>query len=235
MAKREMPHLDDAQNKKGVASGSGTGNIPDNVDPSRVHVHQAITEGKVVEKSKLQKAASIFFEEDMDSIKDSIVDDYIKPRAKDFLRDSIRKVKEYLVENITAAAEIFFFGKTDKANRKGTYNGQKVNYVSYYGNDGGYSYYGNNRNANTARDPVTSIRRVSIPSFGKAEAVLTELIAIARKYNAATTADYYQLVGVTPSKEDFNFGWFDFVGVQVIYDSSSGGYILTLPKPVPLD
>lgn len=231
MAKREMPGLDSGtQNeKKGVSA------LPDNVDPSKVHVHQSVTKGTVVEKSRLQKAASIFFEEDMDSIKDSIVDDYIKPRAKDFLKDSIRKVKEYLVENITAAAEIFFFGKTDKANRKGTYNGQKVNYVTYYNNDGSYDYYGNNRSSATSRDPVTSLKRVGIVSQGKAEEVLTELIALSKRYQAVPVADYYQLVGISPTKEDYNYGWFDFVGVRVVYDSSIGKYVLTLPKPVPLD
>ena len=225
MAKREMPRIDEK---------SAT-NIPDNVDPDKVHVHQAITTGTVVEKSKLQKAAAIFFEEDIDNIKDSIVDDYIKPRAKDFLKESIRKVKEFIVDGITGMAEIAFFGKTDKVNRKGTYNGQKVNYVTYYGNDGGYDYYSNHRNNTSNRDPVTSVRRIAISQKGQAEAVLTELISLSRKYQAVPVADYYQLVGVSPTKEDFNYGWFDFVGVQVVYDSSVGGYVLTLPKPVPLD
>ena len=199
------------------------------------HVHKAVTSGKVEEKSKLQKAAALFFEEDMDSIKGSIMDGYIKPKANEFMKDSIRKVKEFIVDNITGAAEIIFFGSTKKrGNGSGWYNGSKVNYVSYY--NGGYDYDGGYRSEpkhEMDRDPNTHLKRIVISSYGKAQEVLGELIGFTKRYSVATVGDYYQLVDLTPTNIDFGYGWFDLVSVQIV--KVSGGYMIDLPKPVPLD
>lgn len=207
----------------------------DKKEPER-HVHKPIVQGKEIEKTRLQKAVGVFFSEDLDSIKGSIVDDYIRPRARDFVTDTIRKTKEMIVDNITSAAEIIFFGDSKKKNKTGEYNGQKVNYVSYYTGDAydGNTYYYSNDESPVKRPekPANVLRRVYIPSYRKAEEVLTELLSLSKRYPAVSVADYYQLVSVPTTKADFSIGWFDLVGVDIAH--TRDGYIINLPKPVSL-
>ena len=47
--------------------------------------------------------------------------------------------------------------------------------------------------------------------------------------------DYYGLCNAPTSKLDFEFGWFDVVAANIVYDSGAQGYVINLPRPVPLD
>lgn len=192
------------------------------------HVHKSITTGKVVEKSKLEKALALFFSEDAESFKGSIMDDYIRPRTKEFLADSIRKFKQFIFDNFVGAAEIIFFGKTKGSQKRGFYNGQEVNYYSYYTSDGEYV----RREERRDRDPETHLKRIVISEYGKAKQVLGELIGFCKHYKKATVADYYQLVELAPSEIDFSYGWFDLTAASII--ETRGGYIIDFPKPIPL-
>ena len=206
---------------------------------NRIHVHKAIVEGKEVEKTALQKALGVFISEDLDSIKGSIMEDYVKPRATEYVKDTIRKAKETIVDLSTSALEVMLFGDSKKGNKTGTYNGQKINYVSYYngGNQydsGSYGYYTKAEEI-TKPDPVTRIRSIYIPSYRKAEEVLTELLSLTKRYPAASVADYYQLVNMPTTKQDYMFGWTDSMlkGTSVVH--TRDGYVVNLPKPMPLD
>ena len=206
---------------------------------SRKHVHRSIARGKEVEKTKLQKAVGVLLSEDLDSIKGSIMDDYIKPRFRDYVKETIRKGKEAIIDSSTSALEIMLFGDSKKKNKTGEYNGQKINYVSYYTGGSGYEY---NRIVETPKpDPHTRLRIIYIlddekkPSYKKAQEVITDLLSIAKRYPAATVADYYQLVGFPTTKQDYMFGWnYEMIrDIDVSHDRN--GYFIVLPKPMPLD
>lgn len=205
---------------------------------SRKHVHKSIVQGKEVEKTKLQKAIGVFISEDLDSIKGSIMEDYIKPRFRDYVKETIRKGKEAIVDSFTSALEIMLFGDSKKKNKTGDYNGQKINYVSYYtgGNQYGENYgYYTRSNDLPKQDPATRLRNIYIPSYRKAEEVVTELIALADHYTAVSIADYYQLVGIPTTKQDYMFGWTagNIRGASVLH--TRDGYVINFPKPIPLD
>ena len=206
------------------------------------HQLKPLTEGKVIEKTGLQKALSVFLAEDMDDIKDSIYDEYIKPRAKSFVKDSIVKFKEFLLDNLYGIGEMMLFGKRKSGGHyngnsynSGYYNGTKVNYQSYT------SYYnGDDSSYKRVETPVVdprSIKMIGIPSYGKAEEVKGELISLVKRYTKASVADYYQLAGAPCVKQDFNYGWkmLDPGSIEVAYNAKIGMYVLSLPKPVPLD
>ncbi len=211
----------------------------DNKDiESRIHVHKAIADGKEIDKTKLQKAIGVFISEDLDSIKGSIMEDYIKPRFRDYVKETIRKGKEAIIDSSTSALEIMLFGDSKKKNKTGDYNGQKVNYVSYYtgGNQYGESYgYYTKSNDAPKPDPATRLRTIYIQSYRNAEEVVTELISLADRYTAVSIADYYQLVGVPTTKQDYMFGWTkqSIRGASVVH--TRDGYTINFPKPIPLD
>lgn len=199
-----------------------------------------IVQGTEYKDSMLKKAATVFFSEDLDSIGNSIVDDYIKPRVEDFAKDSVRRTKEMIVDSISSAAEVFFLGdsKRKKKSSTGEYNGQKVNvtYYTAYDSDNGYYY---KKEADDIHDAVfdeqrrsTRLKRVRITDYKKAQEVLTMLIRLSKQHPYVTVAQYYQLVGMDTSKLDFYYGWKSFAGVRVI--SVNGGYLIDLPKPIEL-
>jgi len=213
-----------------------------NKEPER-HVHAPVTTGKVTEKSKFQKALGIFLEEDAVDIK-SNVNNYIQDRAKSFGKEMKRKAKEFILDNINGAAEIMLFGKGrrsgsgDTPYKSGTYSGQNVVYTSYYSGDGSAA-----PKATDNREPGTRLKAITIESYGKAEAVKSELISLSRRYPTVSIGDYYQMFTdengnplVRVAKEDFNFGWKGPIeNIEIVYVAKATGYQLVLPRPVPIN
>ena len=191
-----------------------------------VHVHKAITDGKEKKKSKLEKAVGIFLAEDVDKVGESILDDFIKPRIVDFGKETVRKLKEFVADSLEGCIEMIIFGK-DK--RPKSSSSGRVNYVSYY--DGN----GNKTTTSTSRSVVDTggLKLIEIDSYGMAEEVKTQLMSFIKRYGYAYVADLYQLCNVPTAKTDFDFGWHELVDIRII--RHGGGYVLDLPKPVPLN
>jgi len=67
----------------------------------------------------------------------------------------------------------------------------------------------------------------------EAEDVIDRLYDVVETYEAASVADLYELVGLTPTHQDDKWGWTDLQGAGV--SRIRGGYLLDLPEPHPLD
>jgi hypothetical protein len=53
------------------------------------------------------------------------------------------------------------------------------------------------------------------------------------RYESASVADLYELVGLSSVHTDNRWGWTDLTGAGV--SRIRGGYLLDLPEPEPLD
>lgn len=200
-----------------------------------LHATEKITEGKVVEKSKLQKAAALFFDEDIDAIKSSVSADFIKPRMTTFLKEMSVKLRTFIVDTGNEFLQSILFPGS-KRPKSGYYNGQQVNYTSYSGyyNSNGESYrYG--QQPGSQMTPSNQVKKIRIESFGDAKKILADMQGYIEVYHNASVADYYQLVGVPGNETDFNFGWKDLSNARIYFDSSIGGYTIDFPKVVPLE
>ena len=67
----------------------------------------------------------------------------------------------------------------------------------------------------------------------EADEVIDRLFDLVSKYETATVADLYDLVGISGNYTDDKWGWFDLRGAGV--HRVRNGYLLDLPKPEPLD
>lgn len=67
----------------------------------------------------------------------------------------------------------------------------------------------------------------------EAEEVIDRLFDLVSKYDSATVADLYELVGLASTHTDHKWGWTDLYGAGV--SRIRGGYLLDLPEPQPLD
>lgn len=206
-------------------------------EPSK-HDHGAagLVSGKEAQKSALQKALGVFVKEDLSTIKGSIVNDYIEPNTKKLATEIDHKFREFISDTISSAVDLILWGKIK--GKKGSYRGEKVNYTYYYSDGGYYSRDDDDDRSDRRRlisQPVNRVKRIVIPSYGKAEEVLRDLNGYISKYNCVAIGTYYQLVEMPTNRLDFDYGWMDLVAADIVYDPQSGGYVIEFPKPIPLD
>ena len=71
-----------------------------------------------------------------------------------------------------------------------------------------------------------------LDSRTEAEQVIDRLFDVVSRYDTATVADLYQLVGLASTHSDHKWGWTDLRGAGVT--RVRDGYLLDLPEPHPL-
>jgi hypothetical protein len=74
---------------------------------------------------------------------------------------------------------------------------------------------------------------IVLESRTEAEEVIDRLFDLVSRYESATVADLYELVGLASSHTDHKWGWTDLRGAGV--SRVRGGYLLDLPDPHPLN
>jgi hypothetical protein len=73
---------------------------------------------------------------------------------------------------------------------------------------------------------------IVLQSRTEAEEVIDRLFDLVSRYDTATVADLYELVGIQGSHTDHKWGWTDLRGADV--SRTRDGYLLDLPDPIPL-
>lgn len=188
-----------------------------------------IVQGTVKKKKRslVKRVGEEFLEDDSQSVGNYILYDVLIPAAKDLISDMIN-----------SSLEMFFWGSTRpgtrRVNTKGRSNttGSRVNY-------GGLST-GLVRDSRQERTISRGGRarhdfdEIIIETRGEAEEVLAHLIDLTVDYNQATVADLYGAVGISSNFTDDRYGWTDLRGVTPVR-ARGGGYILNLPRALPLD
>lgn len=192
----------------------------------RSNSHKSKQEERAVEKKKVErvvqtkvktkkknKFADTFISEDITSVKDYVINDVLIPAAKKAISDII-----------TNGIDMMLYGET-KSRRKSS--GSKVSYTSYYERD---------------RDRDRDYRRprtgydydeIILESRGEAEEVINKMDELLEVYGIVSVADLYDLVGIAGNYTDNKYGWTNLRNAYV--QRLRDGYLLKLPKAMPLD
>lgn len=203
-----------------------------NEPPKEEKRNEKVIEGTVIRKKKSlgSKIRETFFGSDADSVMQYVVFDVVVPAIKDTV-----------VEVVTQGVERMFWGEAHRYSRRGgrTFSRAPESYVSYRG----YSSRGNDgyRSPDHARRNVKENQRrrrhnmdnIIFSTRVEAQEVLERLENNIIRYDAATVADLYELVGEdTIPYTDENWGWYDLrnAGIRKV----SEGYLLDVPNPEPL-
>lgn len=139
--------------------------------------------------------------------------------------------KDTVVEVITQGVEKLFFGDSRRRGSSPPQSGP-TGYVSYN------RYSMQNRMSSPQRVMSRQARsrhdfdEIILESRTEAEEVIDRLYEVISRYESATVADLYQLVGLSSSHTDYKWGWTDIRGAGVT--RSRDGYVLDLPEPIPL-
>jgi hypothetical protein len=144
----------------------------------------------------------------------------------------IPAAKDALAEAGSQGIERLIFGES-RAKKRAAHPTAATGYVNY-----------NRRTpiGTTAEPPRQLSRRarsqhdfdeVVLVSRAEAEEVIDRLFDIVSRYESATVADLYNLVGINPSHTDHKWGWTDVRGAGI--SRVRNGYLLDLPEPLPMD
>lgn len=104
----------------------------------------------------------------------------------------------------------------------------------------GYVQYHRMSQPAQAPQPVMSRRararhdfdEIVLTSRAEAEDVIDRLFDLVGKYDTASVADLYELVGFDSAHTDYKWGWTDLRGAGVA--KVREGYLLDLPDPTPI-
>lgn len=180
---------------------------------------EKVIEGEVVRRKKplTKRFKETFFSGDMSEVWRTIVVDVMVPQAKDMILDIVSQ-----------GAERAIYGEV---RARGSRSSSR-NYTPY-------NRYSANMPKNEPRTISSRARaahnfdEVVLPTRPEAEDVIERLYDLVSKYDFATVADLYSLVGIKPNYTDEKWGWTDLRGLGAT--RIKGGYLIDIPRPEPID
>lgn len=183
---------------------------------------QKVVKGPVKTKTnEIRKLTDIFISEDISNVKEYIFMDVLVPA-----------IKKAIYDIVTNGIDMFLYGGTGK--NKNNSSGAKVSYRSYYdqkNNNHSSNYRGSE---NTSRNGF-DYEDIVFSNRGDAEAVKQQMRDVIGRYGVVTVADLYEMAdpNLTPPYTSCKYGWMDVSSAEA--QRVRDGYILKLPKAVPID
>lgn len=171
-----------------------------------------------VKTKKKNKLADVFVTEDIRNVKDYIIMDVLIPAAKKALSDIV-----------TNGIDMILYGETRSNKSKGS----KVSYSKYYDDRDRDRYSGRRDERSRTNRMGYAYDEIILENRGEAEEVLYKMDELLDVYGVVSVADLYDLVGISGNYTDNKYGWTNLraASVQRLRD----GYLLKLPKALPLD
>lgn len=179
---------------------------------------QKVVKGPVkTKKNEIRKLADIFISEDVKNVKEYIFMDVLVPA-----------IKKAIYDIVTNGIDMFLYG--GKGSNKSGSSGTKVSYRNYYEQRNNPSYRGSetakNHNGFEYDDIIFDNR-------GEAEAVKQQMMATIARYGVVTVADLYDMADLSAPYTSQKYGWMDVSSAEAKRERD--GYVLKLPRPVPID
>ena len=176
---------------------------------------EKVVNGKVItkKKNKFSKFKDIFISEDLSNVKNYILLDVVAPHVKKAVSDII-----------TTGIDMILYGGPRKDSRRSDLD--RVSFRRYDKIDDRRTSYASTRRGYSLDDII-------LDSRSEAEEVLTKMDELIATYGMVSVADLCELVGITCQYTDHKYGWTNTRSAS--YDRVREGYILRLPRAMPLD
>ena len=174
-----------------------------------------VTSGKVkTKKNEMRKFKDVFISEDVSNVKSYIFMDVLVPAIKKAISDIVRD-----------GIDMILYGGTGKSSRGSS--GSKISYRSFY---------------DDKRDDRPGASRVRsrfdyddlvFETRSDAQAVLDQMYGAIERYQVVTIGDMYDAAEVTAPYTSYKYGWTNLRNAKIT--RVRDGYILELPKAMPID
>jgi len=197
-------------------------------EPEEPKKIEKVVEGRVIVRKKPlgKRFIETFVGGDMRTVGSYVMMEVLLPAVKDTIADAM-----------TQGVERMLFGEARSTSRRsgarpGTYNG----YVSYNryspSSRSSLGRMGEDRGPSRRARARHDFNEIILQTRAEAEEVIDRLFDLVSRYDQATVADLYELVGVTGNYTDDKWGWSDIRGAGVT--RITNGYLLDLPRPEAL-
>ena len=189
-----------------------------NASPTEEKKVTKVVNGPVkTKRNDVRKLADIFISEDISNVKSYIFMDVLVPA-----------IKKAIYDIVTNGIDMFLYGGSGKG--RNNQPGAKVSYRNYYEqkNNGGYRASDNARQSN-----AFDYDNIVFNNRGEAEAALQQMKDIIARYGIVTVNDLYEMTPLSAPYTSQKYGWMDVSNVDIV--RVRDGYILKLPRAVPID
>lgn len=170
---------------------------------------------KIKKKSEMSKFKDIFLSEDVSNVKSYVLMDVLIPA-----------MKKTLLDIVTTGADMILYG--DERGSRQRAPSERVSYRRCYDQR-------DDRSIDRVRTRTGySYDDIILTNRGEAEEVLSRMDELIDQYGVVSVGDLYDLVGITGTYTDQKYGWTNIrtAKPQRLRD---GGYMLMLPKALPID
>lgn len=177
---------------------------------------EKVVTGKVItkKKSELSKVRDVFLSEDIHNVKTYILMDVLVPTIKKAISDIVRD-----------GVDMLLYGESGK--KKSSSNSSYVSYRDYSRNDE------RRYSSSTRTTSRYNLDEIVLGTRGEAEQVIQSMDDLIDNYGIVSVADLFDLVGVTSEYTDNRYGWTSVRSAEPV--RVKDGYIIRLPKPIPID
>lgn len=151
----------------------------------------------------------------------------------------IPALKDLVAESGKAALDGVVYGEDHVSRRRAGRGrdrddrGSYINYQSRYSSGGGRKEEPRQQLSRRSR-ALHDFDDIILDTKAEAEEVIDQLFELVSKYEQATVADLYKMVGVQSEFTDQKWGWTDIRGAGATR-VRGGGYLLDLPRPEHLE
>jgi hypothetical protein len=207
------------------------------MDPSEFPPNSEKSKRGVVEEKNVERITSSSATRRKKSLRKQFSETFVAGDAKSAIRYVIFDVmlpaaKDMIVEAGSQGIEKLIFGDSRRRGSRTPQTGA-TGYVSY----NRYSMQNGPSSSQRAMSRQSRARHnfdeIVLDQRTEAEEVIDRLFDLVSRYDTATVADLYELVGLASTHTDHKWGWTDLHGAGV--SRIRGGYLLDLPDPEPID
>lgn len=185
-------------------------------------INPVVSSGAVRRKRSLRKQfKETFVSGDARTAIHYVLFDVLLPAAKDMV-----------VEAGSQGIEKLIFGDSRRRGSTPPQTGPYGN-IAYHRYSSQSRFTGPQRAMSRASRARHNFDEIVLDERGEAEEVIDRLFDVVNRYESASVADLYELVGLASTHTDQKWGWTDLTGAGV--SRVRGGYLLDLPDPEPLD
>lgn len=168
-------------------------------------------------KSELRKFTDVFISEDVDNVKSYILMDVIIPA-----------IKKAIVDVVSDGINMLMYGESGSRGKTAT--ASKISYQNYYESKTSSSQTRSRPRANTSLD----YEDIVFENRGDAESVLARMDELIDNYGVVSVGDLYDMANISTDNYTINrYGWTNIRNASVV--RIRDGYVIKLPKPMPID
>lgn len=186
---------------------------------------ERVTTGAVIQRKKPlgKRFAETFGGGDAQGVASYILQDVLLPAAKDMVADAVSQGIEKMLFGDARG------GGRSRLNNTRTSATKYTSYNKFAVNPGHRREVENPKPMSRRARATHDFDEIILASRAESQQVLEQMVTLVDEYDVATVADLYEMVGMTSSFTDNNWGWTSLRGSSV--SRVRDGWLLDLPQP----